>query len=336
MTSWKQSPILALSPSSNQSAPKRRTSAHDGKHYKHCRIDGEQCTRSVLMSSPGSSSPPHRTLLATKPWSCALERRWRQLPKSWLAASSRWQADWNIWPMTQNCCWRRHARSVRSPPCKRRPASHSKNYSEQRQRCDPSAPSCELTRRRRLGMVTMGAALSFRVGEIRIQDLQPQIDLQSEDVEVLALTSEGVPVQVYLRLADKWAGTAWQRQLGCPDCHLPCRVLRFREGRFSCARCAPRATPHHRFKNTDHWQQGGRTTDAIIRQLIDGSSGRHARPFTALQRELVRDIMDRADAVLPLAVATLEVTDATSSESEHGPKSKRREPTPSPSKTETE
>ena len=78
-------------------------------------------------------------------------------------------------------------------------------------------------------------------------------------------------------------------------------------------------------KNTRYWTDGGgRATAAIIQQLTSGSSGRQERLFSALQRELVRHMMERTEAVVSLAVAALDLTDSIASEIEHRPKANRQ------------
>lgn len=163
------------------------------------------------------------------------------------------------------------------------------------------------------GTKTLGALLSLTPGEIHLRELRHQTSLEELSLErpvaVLALGANGVPVQVDLRLAVKWSARGWEQQLACPLCQEPSRVLRERAGAYCCARCAPRATAHHQLKHTSYWQDGGRTTADIVRLLNERSSGRHRARLNALQRELVRGTMARAEAALPLAEAALHVTD---------------------------
>lgn len=185
-------------------------------------------------------------------------------------------------------------------------------------------------------MNRLEAVLSIRVGEIRLEDIQQQTrPIAGEVFQVLALRGDGIPVVVRLRFVEKWGARSWHLQLGCPRCGLPCRRLRDRGGAFCCARCGPRQTQHQQMKNTRYWTDGGRTTATVIQQLMDGSSRGHEQLFNALQRELVRDMMDRTEAALSLAVTALELTDAIVSESKHGPEA-RRQRSPSRARTETE
>lgn len=182
-----------------------------------------------------------------------------------------------------------------------------------------------------LGMQTLGALLSLRPGEVHLHDLRQQTSGDELDVDqsitILALKTNGLPVELTLHWAQKWSTCGWEIQFACPCCREPSRVLRECGGTFCCARCAPRRSAHHQAKNTTYWREGGKTTAAIVQQLTDGSSGRHPQLFRALQRELVRDMMDRTEAVVSLAVAALELTDAAVSDGEHKPKSPPEGPT---------
>ena len=185
-------------------------------------------------------------------------------------------------------------------------------------------------------MNTLEAAISIRVGEIRLEDVRQQTRPAAGDVfEILALRSDGIAVVICLYFVEKWGARSWQLQLGCPRCGLPCRRLRDRGDTFCCARCGPRQTQQQQMKNTRYWTDGGRTTAGIVQQLMDCSGRGEERLLSALQRELVRDMMDRAEAVVSLAVAALELTDAVASESQHRPNAKRQRG-PLPMKAETE
>src|SRR4051794_26892211 len=115
-----------------------------------------------------------------------------------------------------------------------------------------------------LGIQTMGAPLCLQPGEVHLRDLKQQTSLEGLDADqtfrVLALGKDGVPVELDLGLAPKWSTRGWELQVACPLCSEPSRVLRQRNGVFCCARCAPRSTPHHRFKSCRYWtRDGGRT-----------------------------------------------------------------------------
>lgn len=105
-----------------------------------------------------------------------------------------------------------------------------------------------------LGTKTLGALLCLTPGEIHLRDIQHQTSVDIEQtVTVLAVGANGIPAFVDLRTATKWSTRGWELQLACPACGEPSRVLRQRGEVYCCARCAPRSTSHHRFKNCQIW-----------------------------------------------------------------------------------
>lgn len=162
-------------------------------------------------------------------------------------------------------------------------------------------------------------ARSIRVGEIRLEDIQAQTEpARGRVLEVLALSAHRIPVTIPLGFAEKWGARSWQLQLACPRCASPCRRLRDSGDGFCCTRCHPCLSQQQRLKNTKFWSTAGRTTAAVVRAVTDGRH-RADSVLAPLTTHLVRDLMDGADAVVPLALAALEFTDAIASESEHRP-----------------
>jgi hypothetical protein len=325
-----------LNPPFRQSAHKRLSSGHNGRPYEDYRLGGARSTPSASTNSRKNSYWPHLTPRRTKRWFFALPRQRVRFRKFLAEPSFSWQPASNNWSTIRSFSWLSLARSGRLRQFRAYLCALFRSSSRRQRRCAPSDPSCEPTRRRRLGMNRLEALHSIRVGEIRLEDIQQQTrPIAGEIFELLALRGDGIPVVVRLRFVEKWGARSWHLQLGCPCCGLPCRRLRDRGDAFYCARCAPRQTKHQQLKNTKSWREGGKTTAAIVQLVTNGSDGRHERLFSALQRELVRDLMDRTEAALSLAVTALELTDAIVSESEHGPKA-RRQRSPSRARTETE
>jgi hypothetical protein len=148
-------------------------------------------------------------------------------------------------------------------------------------------------------------ARSIRVGEIRLEDIQAQIEPPAGDLfEVLALDARSVPVIVPLTFTEKWNARCWTPQLACPRCGLPSRRLRDQGAGFCCARCGPRLTVEQRLKRTRFWVQGGRETVAVVKASAGGS-----RTLASLTTSLARGLMVQANTALSLALAALECTD---------------------------
>lgn len=164
---------------------------------------------------------------------------------------------------------------------------------------------------KQLGMKTLGAALSVRPGEIHLADLRRQISADDPDIgsiAVLALQRDGAPQELELRFTTKWSTRGWEKQLACPICGEPSRVLREHDGNFCCARCAPRSSAHHRLKNNRYWRDGGKTTAAIVRELMPGSRSGASPLLHELAISLMAETIERAEAVIPPALAALEYT----------------------------
>lgn len=103
-------------------------------------------------------------------------------------------------------------------------------------------------------MQTFGALLSARPGEIQLEDLRQQTDLSdTEGVVVTALDRNGLPVDVAVPFTDKWCTNGFARQLACPRCQEPCRLLRDGPLGFACSRCAAHRSQHHCRKNATEW-----------------------------------------------------------------------------------
>lgn len=140
-------------------------------------------------------------------------------------------------------------------------------------------------------MTTIGArAVSFRVGEIRLADVRPQLGEIGQFI-VRVLDNVGIERQVHLRFTEKWGGS-WQRQLECPRCGGPARVLAVHDGAAACGRCRSRRTGHHRHKNSRAWREEGSLADQITRAALRGTSSA-GRSST---KRLVQRLKDRSIA----------------------------------------
>jgi hypothetical protein len=137
------------------------------------------------------------------------------------------------------------------------------------------------------GMTRFGAnAASLRVGEIRLEDIVHQVG-EARQFVVHVLDRAGVALQIHLRITEKWGGS-WQRQLQCPQCNRPARVLAVHEGSAVCGRCAPRRTAHHRHKNSRAWRHEGALADEVARAALRGTSSR------SRMRRLIGQLKERS------------------------------------------
>lgn len=125
---------------------------------------------------------------------------------------------------------------------------------------------------------------------------------------VLALGADGVPARVDLHTAMKWSTRGWELQLACPACGEPSRVLRKRGEVYCCARCSPRSSPHHRFKNCRSWRTGGKTTAAIVQELLSAAGNRPTAHLDELALSLVRGTMATVETLLASIYASLDAT----------------------------
>lgn len=159
-------------------------------------------------------------------------------------------------------------------------------------------------------MVSFGAAVvSFRPGEIRLEDIRQQVrDLNV--VAVTALDAAGVTVNLQVRFTDKWGATGWQTQLQCAACGGPARVLRVANGRGACGRCSPRSTEHHKRKNLSAWQGQDAIANAIVRSLLKSTSPTLPASIEADAARLGRTRLARASAALENAMRTTQAADA--------------------------
>jgi len=122
-------------------------------------------------------------------------------------------------------------------------------------------------------MTSFGAvATCVRVGEIRYEDVAQQVG-GADLVTVRVLDHAGIERQVQLHFIEKWGGGgSWQRQLQCPRCSRPARVLAVHGGQAACGRCSPRRTAHHRHKNSRAWREEGSLADELARTVLRGNS----------------------------------------------------------------
>ncbi len=157
-------------------------------------------------------------------------------------------------------------------------------------------------------MTSFGAvATSFRIGEIRFEDVVRQVS-DAEQVAVNVLDRRGLERQVHLRFTEKWGGS-WQRLLECPLCRRPARVLAVHDDSAACGRCRPRATAHHRHKNALAWRQEGALADEISRTVLRGTSTRGSSSTKGLARRLKKRTLAQSTQVHDEALRLIRAVD---------------------------
>lgn len=116
-------------------------------------------------------------------------------------------------------------------------------------------------------MGSFGAvAISFRVAQIDWAEVASQIGA-AEQFVVHVVDTAGVEQELPLEVARKWCG-GWSRQLRCPVCGDPARVLSLAGNTAGCGRCLPRSTKHHTHKNSRAWRDEGALVDRLLRTLL--------------------------------------------------------------------
>jgi hypothetical protein len=145
-------------------------------------------------------------------------------------------------------------------------------------------------------MMTFGAR-SIRIGELRYEDLAPQVG-GARNFEVLGLDARGVPLVLAVSMTEKFCRTGWHSRLACGCCGLPAGVLTISGKIAACRRCIAMQTLHHRRKNTKEWSTGGKVLDALLRAAARSGSERSAH---RLARELRK--VGRASVSATLAEA---------------------------------
>lgn len=159
-----------------------------------------------------------------------------------------------------------------------------------------------------VGTMEFGAdAVSSVIGRVRLEDMLAQVGGSAQFV-VAALDQQGVVVFLELRFADSWGATSWRRQLECPCCFQPARVLHVRNGIATCGRCLPRVTAHHRQKNTASWRREGLHFDQVMRQ-IHAPRRKRAPSLRSLTRRVEHAVQANAKGALDAARTALRATD---------------------------
>lgn len=159
-----------------------------------------------------------------------------------------------------------------------------------------------------VGTMGFGAdAVSPAVGRVRLEDMLAQVRGSTEFI-VVALDQQGVIAHLQLRFADSWGATSWRRQLECPFCLRPARVLQVRDGVAACGRCMPRVTAHHRQKNTTSWAREGLHFDQLMQQVY-GPRRKRAPSLKSLTRRIELAVQSNAKSAWDAARTALRATD---------------------------
>jgi len=153
-------------------------------------------------------------------------------------------------------------------------------------------------------------AVSLRVGQIRFDDIAPQIG-NATSVEVVVVDLRGTVQHVPLTFTEKWATRGWDRIFRCSRCNAPARVLHVEDNAGLCSRCCPRLTFSQRHRNSRSWGRTDELLDKLTRSLLKASTRaldiRHRRIAVRVTKSAlaqVAHVVDRAH-VLASAVDTL-------------------------------
>jgi len=157
-------------------------------------------------------------------------------------------------------------------------------------------------------MRSFGAvAISFRVGQIHWADVASQVG-EAERFVVHVVDITGVEHEILLEAASKWCG-GWSRQLRCPVCGNPARVLSLAGDTTGCGRCLPRSTKHHTHKNSRAWCDEGVLVDRVLRALLR-KRGAVTATSTRLARRATTRTLARAAAASELASSFTDAIDS--------------------------
>ena len=153
-------------------------------------------------------------------------------------------------------------------------------------------------------------AVSLRVGQIRLDDIAPQVG-DAMSVEVVVVDLGGIVQHVPLAFTAKWGSRGWCRVFQCSRCHAPAQILQVEDNAGLCCRCCPRLTLSQRYRNSRSWGRADELLDKLTRSLLKAPTRaldvRHRRiALRATKSALaqVAYVVDRA-RVLVKAVDTL-------------------------------
>jgi len=148
--------------------------------------------------------------------------------------------------------------------------------------------------------------VSLRVGQIRLDDIAPQIG-DSPNVEVVVVDLAGVVQHVQLTFTEKWATRGWHRVLQCSLCQSPARVLHVEGGSGLCHRCCPRLTVSQRYRNNRSWTRADELLDQLIRSLLKGPAKalniRHRRVALRITKHAIAQVSNVIDRARVLVVS---------------------------------
>ena len=136
--------------------------------------------------------------------------------------------------------------------------------------------------------VTAVTAVSLRVGQIRLDDIAPQIG-RAPCAEVVVVDPGGEIQRVLVTFTGKWSG-GWHRALECSRCHSPARVLHVEAGSGLCQRCCSRLTFSQRYRNSGSWTRADELLDKLARSLLKSP----AKALNIRDRRLAHRVTRRA------------------------------------------
>jgi len=153
-------------------------------------------------------------------------------------------------------------------------------------------------------------AVSLRVGQIRLDDIAPQVG-DAMSVEVVVVDLGGIVQHVPLAFTAKWGSRGWCRVFQCSRCHAPAQILQVEDNAGLCCRCCPRLTLSQRYRNNRSWGRADELLDKLTRSLLKAPTKalaiRHRRMAVRVTKSAlaqVAHVVERARA-LANAVDTL-------------------------------
>ena len=76
-------------------------------------------------------------------------------------------------------------------------------------------------------------AVSLRVGQIRLDDIAPQVG-DAMSAEVIVVDLGGTVQHVPLTFTTKWSSRGWCRVFQCSRCHAPAQILQVEDNAGLC------------------------------------------------------------------------------------------------------
>lgn len=161
-------------------------------------------------------------------------------------------------------------------------------------------------------------AISYRVGQVRLDEVLPQAG-KSDEVNVQVLDAGGRSNLVTVKYARKWGSTSWRCELQCQGCYGPARVLQLLNGLCLCRKCLPQPTAHHVHKNATAWASEDGIADAIVRLMMKPSTiARHCKR-QRLATQLKHNILANTSNVLADAQSLITAADKYLNQPEQEP-----------------